>query len=51
MILGSIIPVFLVMALGYLAGWTRDIENHHVAELNALVMDFTGSCPRMPVRR
>jgi malonate transporter and related proteins len=40
MILGSIVPVFLVMALGYLAGWTRDIDNHHVAELNALVMDF-----------
>ena len=40
MILGSIIPVVFVMALGYLAGWTRDIDNHHVAELNALVMDF-----------
>ena len=39
-ILDSIIPVFVVMALGYLAGWTRDIDNHHVAELNALVMDF-----------
>ena len=40
MILDSIIPVFFVMTLGYLAGWTRDIDNHHVAELNALVMDF-----------
>jgi malonate transporter and related proteins len=40
MILGSIIPVVFVMALGYLAGWTRDIDNHRVAELNALVMDF-----------
>lgn len=40
MILGSIVPVFFVMALGCLAGWTRDIDNHHVAELNALVMDF-----------
>jgi malonate transporter len=28
------------MALGYLAGWTRDVDNRHVAELNALVMDF-----------
>jgi malonate transporter len=28
------------MALGYLGGWTRDIDNRHVAELNALVMDF-----------
>jgi hypothetical protein len=24
----------------YLAGWIRDIDNQHVAELNALVMDF-----------
>jgi malonate transporter and related proteins len=39
-ILGSTVPVFFVMAVGYLAGWTRDIDNHHVAELNALVMDF-----------
>jgi hypothetical protein len=36
-ILDSIVPVFFVMALGYLAGWMRDIDNHHVAELNALV--------------
>jgi predicted permease len=40
MILSSIVPVFFVMALGYLAGWIREIDNHHVAELNALVMDF-----------
>jgi malonate transporter len=40
MMLNSIVPVFVVMALGYFAGWTRDIDNHHVAELNALVMDF-----------
>jgi hypothetical protein len=40
MILNSIVPVFFVMAIGYLAGWTRDIDNHHVAELNALVMEF-----------
>ncbi len=40
MILDSIVPVFFVMAVGHLAGWTRDIDNHHVAELNALVMDF-----------
>jgi malonate transporter len=36
----SVVPLFFVMALGYLAGWLRDIDNHHVAELNALVMDF-----------
>jgi len=39
-ILSSVVPMFFVMALGYLAGWTRDINNHHVAELNALVLDF-----------
>jgi malonate transporter len=39
-ILSSVVPLFFVMALGYLAGWMRDIDNHHVAELNALVMDF-----------
>jgi len=37
-ILSSVVPMFFVMALGYLAGWTRDINNHHVAELNALVL-------------
>jgi Membrane transport protein len=39
-ILSSLVPVFFVMALGYLAGWVRDMDNQHVAELNALVMDF-----------
>lgn len=39
-LLNSLVPIFVVMALGYLAGWTRDIDNRHVAELNALVMDF-----------
>jgi malonate transporter and related proteins len=39
-ILNSVVPIFFVMALGYLAGWTRDINNHHVAELNALVLHF-----------
>ncbi len=36
----ALLPIFAVMALGYFAGWIRDIDNHHVAELNALVMDF-----------
>jgi malonate transporter len=39
-ILSSVVPLFFVMALGYLAGWIRDIDNRHVAGLNALVMDF-----------
>jgi malonate transporter and related proteins len=39
-ILNSLIPIFIGMALGYVAGWTRDVDNRHVGELNALVMDF-----------
>jgi malonate transporter and related proteins len=39
-LLNALLPIFAVMALGYLAGWVRDIDNHRVAELNALVMDF-----------
>ena len=29
-ILSAVVPVFFVMALGYLAGWVRDIDNHQV---------------------
>ena len=39
-LLNSLVPIFAIIALGYFAGWVRDIDNHHVAELNALVMDF-----------
>jgi malonate transporter and related proteins len=39
-LLDALVPIFAVMALGYLAGWSRDVDNRHVAELNALVMDF-----------
>ncbi len=38
--LDSVIPVFFVIAMGCLAGWTRKIDNQNVAGLNALVMDF-----------
>ena len=34
-LLNSLLPIFAVMALGYFAGWVRDIDNHHVGELNA----------------
>jgi malonate transporter and related proteins len=40
MILEAIVPVYFVMALGWLAGWIRDIDNRRVDGLNALVMDF-----------
>jgi malonate transporter len=39
-LLDALVPIFALMALGYFAGWIRDVDNHHVAELNALVMDF-----------
>ena len=39
-LLNALVPIFAIMALGYAAGWSRDVDNHHVAELNALVMDF-----------
>ncbi|MBR0697266.1 AEC family transporter [Bradyrhizobium lablabi] len=39
-ILASLAPVFLVMALGYCAGHTRDFDNRNIGSLNALVMDF-----------
>jgi malonate transporter len=39
-LLNSLVPIFAVMGLGYFAGWIRDIDNRHVAGLNALVMDF-----------
>lgn len=43
-LLNALVPVFVVMGLGYFAGWVRDVDNHHVAELNALVMDFALPC-------
>ncbi len=39
-LLNALAPIFAVMALGYFAGWIRDVDNDYVAELNALVMDF-----------
>ena len=31
-------PIFLVMALGYVAGRMRTIDNHHVGEINAPII-------------
>jgi malonate transporter and related proteins len=39
-LLTALVPIFFVMALGYFAGRRRTIDNHHVREINALVMDF-----------
>lgn len=39
-ILKALIPIFFVIGLGYVAGKRRAIDNHHVGELNALVMQF-----------
>jgi malonate transporter len=39
-ILASLAPVFLVMALGYAAGRTKEFDNHNIDSLNSLVMDF-----------
>jgi len=39
-LLNALVPIFAVMALGYFAGWIRDLDSHHIGELNALVMDF-----------
>jgi len=40
LILLALGPIFFVMLLGYFAGKMRTIDNHHVGEINALVMDF-----------
>ena len=39
-IVASLALVFLVMALGFVAGLTKDIDNRNIGSLNALVMDF-----------
>ena len=36
----ALVPIFFVIGLGYVAGLSRSIDNHHVGELNALVMQF-----------
>jgi malonate transporter len=39
-ILKALVPIFFVMALGYIAGRRRTLDNRRVGELNALVMNF-----------
>jgi hypothetical protein len=36
----ALVPIFFVMALGYIAVRWRTLDNRPVGELNALVMDF-----------
>lgn len=36
----ALVPIFFVIALGYLGGLRGRIDNHHVGELNTLVMDY-----------
>ena len=42
-LLNSPLPIFAVMALGYFAGWVRDIDNQHVGERNAQPSGFLGA--------
>src|SRR5580700_3665440 len=39
-ILTALIPIFFVLALGYLAGRFKRVDNQRVAELNTLVMEY-----------
>jgi malonate transporter len=39
-ILNALVPIYFVLALGYLAGRFKRVDNRRVAELNALVMEF-----------
>jgi malonate transporter len=39
-ILLALLPIFFVMALGYVAGRWNIVDNHHVEGLNVLVMTF-----------
>ncbi|WP_165491020.1 hypothetical protein [Lichenihabitans psoromatis] len=40
-IFGALILVVFGLGFGYLEGWTRDVDNSQVAEINATVMDFS----------
>ena len=39
-ILESLVPIFFVLGLGYLAGRSGSVDNEHVADLNSLVMEY-----------
>jgi malonate transporter len=37
-IVTALAPIFFVMTLGFVAGRMRTIDNHHVGEINALII-------------
>lgn len=39
-ILNALVPIYFVLALGYLAGRFKRVDNQRVAEMNALVMEY-----------
>ena len=39
-ILNALVPIFFVLALGYLAGRLKRVDNAHVNSLNTLVMEY-----------
>jgi malonate transporter and related proteins len=39
-LLDSLVPILGVMALGYLAGWSRSVDSRHTTSLNVLVMRY-----------
>jgi hypothetical protein len=41
-LLDVLVPIFAVMGFGYFARWIRDVDNRHVSELNAPVIDLPG---------
>ena len=43
-ILNSLVPIFFGMALGYVGGWTRDVDNKHVG--NSTPSSWTLPSPR-----
>ena len=39
-LLDSLVPILAVIALGYFAGWSGDIDSHHATNLNLLVLRY-----------
>jgi malonate transporter and related proteins len=39
-LLDSLVPILVGMALGYFAGWSREIDGHNATSLNTLVLQY-----------